>query len=165
MSIFDAHSCWRRTRRSDIERPSSLYSGSNKLGWAKNCKSSSLSKSSDMLQRLFYVQRESSSACKQGLYVRTAAPASEASHICIVVLWPERMSKTDTEEKKLMNKVILVFFAHKKYSCSFIKLRLNHWCHMDYFNDVLTTFLGLERFSCIAVYAGSESSRISSKIS
>ncbi len=25
---------------------------------------------------------------------------------------------------------------------------------MDYFNDVLTTFLGLERDSCIAVYGG-----------
>ncbi len=35
---------------------------------------------------------------------------------------------------------------------------------MDYFKDVLTTFLGLERGSCIAVYAGPESSRISSKI-
>ncbi len=34
---------------------------------------------------------------------------------------------------------------------------------MDYFNDVRTTFLGLERGSCIAVYAQSESSRISSK--
>ncbi len=34
---------------------------------------------------------------------------------------------------------------------------------MDYFNDVLATFLGLERVSCIAVYAGSESSQISSK--
>ncbi len=34
-----------------------------------------------------------------------------------------------------------------------------------YFNDVLTTFLCLERVSCIAVYAGSESSQISSKIS
>ncbi len=69
------------------------------------------------------------------------------------------------EEKKLLDKVIFVFFAHKKYSCSFIKLQLNHWCHMDYFNDALTTFLGLEHFSCIAVYAGSESSRISAKIS
>ncbi len=29
------------------------------------------------------------------------------------------------------------------YSRSLIKLRLNHRCHMDYFNDVLTTFLGL----------------------
>ncbi len=62
-----------------------------------------------------------------------------------------------TEEKKLSNKVVIfVLFAHKKYSRSFIKLRLNPWCHMDYFNDVFTTFLGLE---------GSESSQISSKIS
>ncbi len=29
---------------------------------------------------------------------------------------------------------------------------------MDYFNDVLTTFLGHEHVSCIAVYAESESS-------
>ncbi len=28
---------------------------------------------------------------------------------------------------------------------------------MDYFNDDLITFLGLERVSCIAVFAGSES--------
>ncbi len=34
---------------------------------------------------------------------------------------------------------------------------------MDYFNNVLTTFLGLERGSYIAVYSESESSRISSK--
>ncbi len=34
---------------------------------------------------------------------------------------------------------------------------------MDYFNNVLTTFLGLERVSCVALYKGSESSRISSK--
>ncbi len=26
---------------------------------------------------------------------------------------------------------------------------------MDYFNDVLTTFLGLEHGSCVAVYGGS----------
>ncbi len=36
---------------------------------------------------------------------------------------------------------------------------------MDYFNNVFTAFLDLERVSCVAVYAGSESSRISSKIS
>ncbi len=52
------------------------------------------------------------------------------------------------------------FFAHKKYSRGFITLRLNHWCHMDYFNSVLATFLALENVSCVAVYAGSESSRI-----
>ncbi len=33
-------------------------------------------------------------------------------------------------------------------------MRLNHWCHMDYLNDVFTTFLGLKSVSCIAVYAG-----------
>ncbi len=42
------------------------------------------------------------------------------------------------------------FLCAQKYSCSFIKLRLNHWCHMDYFNNVLTIFLGLERVICIA---------------
>ncbi len=36
---------------------------------------------------------------------------------------------------------------------------------MDYFNNVITTFLGLERDSSLAVYAGSESFQISSKIS
>ncbi len=35
----------------------------------------------------------------------------------------------------------------------------------EYFNNVLTTFMGLERVICVAVYVGSESSRISSKIS
>ncbi len=59
----------------------------------------------------------------------------------------------------------LFLFAHKKYSCSFITLRLNLWCHMDYFNNVLTSFLGLKWVSCIAVYARSESSQISSNIS
>ncbi len=34
---------------------------------------------------------------------------------------------------------------HKKYSQSFVQLRLNH-CHMDCFIDVLTTFLGLGAF-------------------
>ncbi len=78
------------------------------------------------------------------------------------VLWYSRKCtlKTDTEEKKSLNKVIFVFFAHKKYSRSFIKLRLNPWCHMDYFNNVLITFLGLERASCVAVYVGSERIRI-----
>ncbi len=64
--------------------------------------------------------------------------------------------------KILLNYLIFYFIlAHKKYSGSFIKLlincyfyikkRLNHWCHMDYFNDDFTTLLGLERVSCVAV--------------
>ncbi len=45
-----------------------------------------------------------------------------------------------TEEKESLNKfIIFVFFTHKVCSHSFITLRLNHWCHMDYFNDVLTS--------------------------
>ncbi len=71
--------------------------------------------------------------------------------------------ETDTEEKKLLNRVIILFSLCTKtiiinYYCSFIKLRLNHWCHNNYFNNVFTTFLGLERFRSIAVYAGSENS-------
>ncbi len=63
----------------------------------------------------------------------------------------------------LLNKVIIfVFFVLKESSRSFVKLRLNLRCHMDCFIDVLTNFLGLEGGSCVAVYAGSESSRISS---
>ncbi len=67
----------------------------------------------------------------------------------------KHMSKTDTEEKKLFNKVVI--FVFKKLTCSFIKLKLNH-CHMDYFNDVIATFLGLEHVSFVGVYSGSKSS-------
>ncbi len=35
---------------------------------------------------------------------------------------------------------------------------------MDYFNDVITTFLCLEHVRFIAIYGGSESARISTKI-
>ncbi len=39
------------------------------------------------------------------------------------------MSKTDTEEKTLLNKVVIfVFFAHKKHS-HFITLQLNQMSH------------------------------------
>ncbi len=43
----------------------------------------------------------------------------------------EDKSKTGREEKKLLNKIIIfVFFAHNRYSRSFITLKLNHWCHI-----------------------------------
>ncbi len=63
---------------------------------------------------------------------------------------------TDVKEKKIVeyNIYIFIFFAHKKYFHSFITLQLSYWCHMDYFNDVLTTFLGLDRGGSLAVYAG-----------
>ncbi len=76
----------------------------------------------------------------------------------------EHVLKTGLEEKKLMNEaIILVFFAHNKYYRSFVKLRLNRWYHMDVFNDVLTTILGLERGSSLVVYGGSENSWFSPK--
>ncbi len=40
----------------------------------------------------------------------------------------------------------------------------NAFCHMDYFNDVLTSFLVLEHVSCVAVYEASESSWIHQNI-
>ncbi len=49
--------------------------------------------------------------------------------------------------EKLLNKIIIfVFFAHKKYSRSCVKLQLNHWWHIDCFTDILTMFLGLGTF-------------------
>ncbi len=55
-------------------------------------------------------------------------------------------------EESLNKVIIFVFFAHKKYSRSFIKLQLNPWCHMEYFTDVLATLLDLDRGSNLAVY-------------
>ncbi len=56
---------------------------------------------------------------------------------------------------ELLNKVVIFcFLCAQKYSRSFIKLRLNHWCHMDNFNNVLTTFLGFERGSTVSVQSG-----------
>ncbi len=67
------------------------------------------------------------------------------------------------EKQNSVNKVeFFIFFAHKNDS------RIYSWTTdvtWTIFNDVLATFLGLERGSCAAVYEGSKSSRMSSKIS
>ncbi len=34
----------------------------------------------------------------------------------------------------------------------FVKWLLNHWYHMDYFTDLLATFLSLDRLRILAVY-------------
>jgi len=47
-------------------------------------------------------------------------------------------------------------FEHKKHSDHSIKLRINHWRHMYYFNDIFTTFLGLESGSCAIDYQSSD---------
>ncbi len=46
-------------------------------------------------------------------------------------------------ESTMAHAVIFVFLVHKKCSRSFVKLQLNHWSHMDHFNNVLTAFLCL----------------------
>ncbi len=56
------------------------------------------------------------------------------------------MAEDGDVEEKNFNKV------QKSSSRSFVTLQLDHWCHMDYFNDDLTTFLGLWTFqlhSCL----------------
>ncbi len=84
------------------------------------------------------------SACS--FYVSTPAPASAAPHSYIMVLsWMCSGEWYGREE--LLKVIIFVFFEQKKYSRSFLTLQLNHQCHMDYFNNVLTTFLGLEQGS------------------
>ncbi len=47
---------------------------------------------------------------------------NKAQHMHVSWYCRERVEMTDTEEKKLLNKVVIfVFSVHKKYSRSFIK--------------------------------------------
>ncbi len=48
-------------------------------------------------------------------------------------------------EGELLKSSYFCLLCTQKYSRSFIKFRLNHWCHMDWFANVFGTFLGLER--------------------
>ncbi len=86
--------------------------------------------------------------------------------------WNIGTDRTGTEDRlgvsvvgTNLNEVVIFFLLRTKYSRSFVKLRLNPWCHMDYFTDILATFLDLDHVRTLDVYGGSESSRIPSKIS
>ncbi len=60
----------------------------------------------------------------------------------------------------------LFSFAHKKYSRSFAKLKLNHWCDMDCFTDCPYYVSGSGNITVALLFMrGSESSQIPSKIS
>ncbi len=53
---------------------------------------------------------------------------------------------------------------HKNYSRSFIKLRLNPCCHMDYFTDLLATFLDLGTVQlCCCLWEGQRALRFHQK--
>ncbi len=70
------------------------------------------------------------------------------AHACVLILFPQwqRAAADRMRRRRIDEVVIFVFFTHKKYSHSFITLQLNPWCHMDYFIDVLATFLELGTF-------------------
>jgi len=53
------------------------------------------------------------------------------------------------------------FFPQPKHLFCLIKPRLNHWSHMEYFNDVFPIVVDLESVNCVDPIGGTESSRIS----
>ncbi len=57
---------------------------------------------------------------------------------------------------ELLNKGICVFL-YTKYSRSFVKLRLNPWCHVDYFTNLFVMLLCAARGNNIAVCGEAES--------
>ncbi len=65
----------------------------------------------------------------------------------------------------LMRRSYFVFFAYKKYSPSIVKVRLNPWCRIDYFSDLLATFLDVDHVIPVLSLGGSDSSQNASKIS
>ncbi len=80
----------------------------------------------------------------------------------------QRCLRNSGEKNGWVNCYFCFLCAKKKYSRSVAKLKLSHWCHMDCFTDVFTTFLDLGTFARtfrVAVYGGSDSSPISSKTS
>ncbi len=75
----------------------------------------------------------------------------EAMGILFALQNDAALTQKDREETNCwINIVISIFFAYKKYSCHFIKFRLNHW-QMDYFEDVFYTFLCLDSVIYLAV--------------
>ncbi len=48
--------------------------------------------------------------------------------------------------------VCVQWILSKMYSHSFVTSRLNPWCHMDYFTDLLATFLDVDPVNHIAIY-------------
>ncbi len=102
-----------------------------------------------------------SAACGYAVYVVYALISMSTTYPHIHCIRCLRMWYFPLWHYRVMwwRRVIFVFFAHKKYSCSFVKLWLNHWCHMKYFNDLLAKFMSLDRVRILAVYGGSESSR------
>ncbi len=72
--------------------------------------------------------------------------------VCVCVQWIfSKMELRWHRGDELLNKVSFFSLRTKKYSRSFITLRLNHWWQMDYSDEVFYTFLGLDSVNCLAV--------------
>ncbi len=56
--------------------------------------------------------------------------------VCVQRIFSKMTLRWYRGDKLLSEVIIFVFFAYKKYSHSFVKLRLNTWCDMDYFTDL-----------------------------
>ncbi len=85
------------------------------------------------------------------IWTKTTYPAWRSWHRTVYIVYVQRilskMALGWREGDGLLNKVVIFFyFAHKRCSCRFVKLRLNPWCHMDYFTDLLAMFLDLGTF-------------------
>ncbi len=81
----------------------------------------------------------------------------------VVVEW---VVKGLVYQKRCWITSLYLFSLRKKNdSCSFGKLQLNPWCHMDCFTDFFCYISWRGNISCATVYEGSESSWIASKIS
>ncbi len=79
----------------------------------------------------------------------SAAPYTDT--FCVLMRYYPKWHFRVTQRRRMVN--VLFFLAHKIYSRNFVKLHLNHWCHMDYFNDtMLAMFLSLNRVRILAVY-------------
>ncbi len=90
------------------------------------------------------------------IWMKTSYPCGTADTEQRTQLCPADILQTTilhwSRGDELLNKVVIfVFFAYKKYSRSFITLRLNHWWQMDYFVNVFHTFLGLDSVNYLAV--------------
>ncbi len=74
-------------------------------------------------------------------------------YICCLRMWySPKWRQGEAEETKNCWIKSFLFSLRTKYSRSFVKLGLNHWSHMNYFNDVLVPFLSLDRVRILAVY-------------
>ncbi len=73
--------------------------------------------------------------------------------ICGLHMWySPKWRQGDAKEANCWINSLFLFSLRTKYSRYFVKLRLNHWCHMDYFTDVLATVLVLDHVRILAVY-------------